>query len=394
MAIIKKFREIVVSERKTIQPDSDFIKNLKENGGSTIKKCMQCATCSVVCTLSTEEFGFPRKQLLMAQWGLKDQLLKDPSPWLCFYCGECSQKCPRKANPGEMMMSIRRFLTTHYDFTGLSNLMYKSAFWEFGILAALAAIIILLFTVPSNFGFGLLNNSGPAALTTVMLDKFAPVDIVDVGDRIMAVVLALLLLINAARMFSGLTNGDKIPLKYYISQIPDFIIQGVTQKRWGECKENEATTNWIRHLLLVIGYVTIFSLVVVFLPIFQVNDNSLHWTSYLGYYATTFLLISTAWMVYDRITKKQGMHEFSHLSDWLFPIMLFLAALTGILLHIFRVNNMPLPTYYTYMIHLAIVVPMLIVEVPFGKWGHLLYRPIAIYVAAVRSKAAKDLVLN
>ena len=67
-----------MSDRNLIQPDLDFIVSLKKNGGSTIKKCMQCATCSVVCTLSNEEFGFPRKQLLMAQWGLKDQLLKDP----------------------------------------------------------------------------------------------------------------------------------------------------------------------------------------------------------------------------------------------------------------------------------------------------------------------------
>ena len=379
-----------MSERSLIQPDPEFIRNIKDNGGNTIKICMQCATCSVVCSLSNQEFGFPRKQLLMAQWGLKDQLVKDPGPWLCFYCGECSKRCPRQANPGEMLMSIRRYLTSLYDFTGLSKLMYKSAFWELGVLAALAAVIVLLFTIPNNFGFGLLNNSGPAALSTVMLEKFAPIDVIDWGDRIMAVTLALLLLTNAARMFIGLTRDEKIPFRFYLSQIPNFIVQGLTQKRWKECNETEATTNWIRHLLLVIGYATMFTLVVVFLPWFQVKDSTLHWTTFLGYYATGFLLISTAWIIYDRITKRTGMHEFSHLSDWLFPILLFLSALSGILLHVFRVSDMPMPTYYFYMIHLAIVVPMLIVEVPFGKWSHLLYRPVALYVAAVKSKAAKE----
>lgn len=383
-----------MSERNLIQPDVEFISSLKKNGGTTIKKCMQCATCSVVCSLSYEEFGFPRKQLLMAQWGLKEKLLKDPGPWLCFYCGECSKKCPRQANPGEMMMAIRRYLTSFYDFTGISGLMYRSAIWEIGILAFLMAVIISLFTLPDNFGFGLLSQSGSAPLTTVMLEKFAPIDVVDWGDRIMAAALALLLFTNAARMFSWLTKEDRIPLNYYISQIPYFITQGLTQKKWKECNETEATINWIRHLLLVIGYATVFTLVVVFLPWFQVKDNSLHWTSFLGYYATIFLLISTAWMIIDRITKRTGMHEFSHLSDWLFPILLFLSALTGILLHIFRISNMPLETYYLYMIHMAIVVPMLIVEVPFGKWGHLLYRPIALYVAAVKTKALKELALN
>jgi len=380
-----------VNERNQIQPDLEFITSLKKNGGSTIKKCMQCATCSVVCTLSNEDFGFPRKQLLMAQWGLKDRLLKDPGPWLCFYCGECTKKCPRKANPGEMMMSIRRYLTSFYDITGLSKLMYRSAYWELGILAALATAIILLFTIPDNFGFGLLNNSDSSAFSTVTMERFAPIDVVDWGDRIMAGVLGLLLLTNAARMFSMMTKDDKIPFRFYLSQVPFFIVQGITQKRWKECNESEATINWIRHLMLVIGYGTVFTLVVIFLPWFQVKDNSLHWTSFLGYYATVFLLTSTVWMIYDRLTKRTGMHEFSHLSDWLFPILLFLSALTGILLHIFRISDMPLQTYYTYMIHLAIVVPMLIVEVPFGKWGHLLYRPIALYVAAVKSKAAKEL---
>jgi hypothetical protein len=30
---------------------------------------------------------------------------------------------------------------------------------------------------------------------------------------------------------------------------------------------------------------------------------------------------------------------------------------------------------------------MLVVEVPFGKWSHLLYRPLALYLAAVQARA-------
>jgi hypothetical protein len=157
--------------------------------------------------------------MLWAQWGLKDKLLKDPGPWLCFYCGDCSSKCPRKGNPGETMMALRRYLTSLYDWTGLSRLMYSSVYWEAGILAFFASIIVLLFTLPNNFGFGLLYSSGSAPLSTVMLDKFAPVDIVDWGDRIMAVILGLLLLSNAARMFSGLTRGEKLPVSLYLTQL-------------------------------------------------------------------------------------------------------------------------------------------------------------------------------
>jgi len=56
-------------------------------------------------------------------------------------------------------------------------------------------------------------------------------------------------------------------------------------------------------------------------------------------------------------------------------------------LHLLRMGGLPLLTYYTYVIHLAVAVPMLVVEVPFGKWAHLLYRPLAMYLTAVKEKA-------
>ncbi|MGA8183730.1 MAG: 4Fe-4S dicluster domain-containing protein [Terriglobia bacterium] len=378
-----------MAEKLLVQPDPEFIKDVMASGAHDLKKCFQCATCSTVCTLSDGGFAFPRKQMLEVQWGLKDKLMEDPGPWLCFYCGECSKNCPRKANPGETMMALRRYLTAEYDWTGLSRLMYRSAFWEVGILALVSAIIVALFTLPQNFGFGLLSRSGPEALSSVMLSKFAPVGLVDLGDRVLLVLLSFFLLTNAARMFYRLTRGQGIPAHLYLKYLPHLILQAATQKRWKECKESEATRNWVRHLLLVTGYVTMFTLVVVFLPWFQVDGSSVHWTSYLGYYATAVLVGATVWMLVDRIRRHGEMYEYSHLSDWLFPILLFLTAATGIGLHVLRVNDFAMATYVMYTVHMAIAVPMLAVEVPFGKWAHLLYRPLAIYVAAVRREAAE-----
>lgn len=371
------------------QPDTEFIDALVASGAHDFKKCFQCATCSAVCTLSNDGSAFPRKQMIQAQWGLKDKLLTDPGPWLCFYCGECSKNCPRKANPGETMMALRRFLTAEYDWTGLSRLMYRSAFWEIGILALVSAIIVALFMLPQSFGFGLLSRSGPAPLSNVMLGKFAPVALVDMGDRVLVAVLGFFLMTNAARMFYYLTRDQKIPAGLYLTCLPQLILHAATQKRWHECRDSEATKNWIRHLLLVTAYATMFTLVVVFLPWFQLDNSSIHWTSFLGYYAAAVLIGATIWMLIDRIRQHGEMYQFSHLSDWLFPILLFLTAATGIGLHVLRVNDYAMATYVMYTAHMAIAVPMLAVEVPFGKWAHLLYRPLAIYVAAARKEAAK-----
>jgi hypothetical protein len=43
-----------------------------------------------------------------------------------------------------------------------------------------------------------------------------------------------------------------------------------------------------------------------------------------------------------------------------------------------------------YVVHLMIAVPMLVIEVPFGKWAHLAYRPLAKYLVAVREAARQE----
>ena len=37
-----------------------------------------------------------------------------------------------------------------------------------------------------------------------------------------------------------------------------------------------------------------------------------------------------------------------------------------------------------------ILIPMLVVEVPFSKWSHLAYRPMAIYFANLKEKARSN----
>ena len=49
--------------------------------------------------------------------------------------------------------------------------------------------------------------------------------------------------------------------------------------------------------------------------------------------------------------------------------------------------NFPNVSYYISIIHLMIAIPMLVVDVPFGKWSHFLYRPLATYLSAVKLKA-------
>jgi len=361
---------------------------MKHYGGDTVTECFNCGNCTAICALSENDVTFPRQFIRYMQLGLTDQMKGSLDPWLCYYCGDCSETCPRESEPGELMMAARRWLTSMYDWTGISRLMYRHESWELGILILCSLVVLALFVLPADFGFRLLAGH-PEARDTVMLQHFTPSHIVHWADIILAFGLGFFLLSNAARMTMWVMKGSSPPLSAWIIEVKEGVLHLLTQMRWSKC-ESSMAVHWVRHIFLVTGYATMFILVVIFLPWFQVDDTGFHWTSLLGYYATVTLGVVSWWILADRISKKDQIHKFSHLSDWLFPILLLLTAITGILMHIFRLVDLAMPTYVMYTIHLMVAVPMLIIEVPFGKWAHLFYRPLAMYLLAVKAHERKS----
>jgi len=352
-------------------------------GGRDVTACMNCGNCTVTCPQSTESASFPRKIIHLLQVGLKDRLRESLEPWLCYYCGECSETCPRDANPGETMMAARRYLTSQYDWTGLGRKFYSSPAWEITAVILVGLSVVLLF---SFF-------HGPVVTERVELNTFAPVKWVELGDWVMGGALAFLLLINACRMYRLVMRSEKernIPVSLLVREVGTFLAHFAVQKKWRECKGD--VSRWLKHFLLMTGYATMLVLVVVFLRWFQTDEFVPFYypTRLFGYYATAVLLYVSADFLIGRLKKRGQIHKFSEVSDWLFLLLMFLTALTGILVHGFRLAGLPLATYYSYVIHLAIAVPFLLVEVPFGKWAHILYRPLAVYLATVKTRSAES----
>ncbi len=359
--------------------DPKLLSEVRKFGEFDVTGCFNCGSCTVKCNLSKDSPTFPRKSMRHVIMGLKDHLNSSLEPWLCYYCGDCSKTCPRQAEPGEAMMTLRRYLTSQYDWTGLASKFYRSVAWEIGAILLVAAFVLALGVM----------FTGPMVTDRVELNTFAPVEKVHLFDVGMGAVLSFFIISNAFNMFRLTMYKDKslkIPISLYFTQLKELIVHAATQKRFRECTTSD---RWIKHWLLVIGYGTMFILVVVFLSWFQ-TDNIYpiyHPQRWLGYIATIILVVFTVDILYGRLKKREEIHRFSHLSDWLFPILLFLTAVTGILVHLFRYMSLPLPTYYIYAIHMAIAVPMLVVEVPFGKWSHLVYRPLAVYFQSIKDKA-------
>lgn len=356
-------------------PDTGLHTELARFGARDMDACMQCGNCSASCPLSEGHEPFPRQIYRYLQLGLRERLLASPVPWLCYYCGECNTDCPRGAEPAETMMAARRWLTAQYDWTGLAKKLYLSEKWEIGALSGVALFIVLLFVF----------FHGPVITDRVAVNTFAPVLWIEIGDLVMAAVLSAFLLSNAFRMYWFIMAGTRVPPGLYFLEAKSFILHFATQKRWRKCSEDK--TRWLKHFLLVTGYMTMMTLIIGCIRWFQVDDTSWHFTSIFGYYATAVLLYLTVDMFFSRLKKKETIHRFSEPTDWLFLVLLFFTTLSGILMHIVRMAGWPMGTYVMYVIHLAIAVPMLVIEVPFGKWSHLFYRPLAIFLTRVRERA-------
>lgn len=376
--------------------DPNLKNEVKKYGIKDADKCYQCGLCTGVCPLSTNDESFPRKMVRYVQLGLKDKLLASPEPWLCYYCGECSDFCPRGANPGETMMGLRRYLTAQYDWTGFSKRFYTSKTFEIVSIVGFALLI--------GLGFLLFANTNPD-LEKARLSSFVSTHVIEFLDLAMAAILASLLLSNVYRM-AKFQMGDllqKIPLSMYLSEIKELIVHFITQKRFSKCHDQR---QWFIHLLIMTSYCFIFFLVVVLLsgiggllPAFQTDEVRpiYHPYNLIGYYATFGLLYGTTYAIIGRLRKDRAPYKHTHSTDWVFLILLWLTAFTGILIHIFRsigATGLPTLTYVMYALHIMVAVPMLVFEVPFAKWSHLAYRPVTIVLTNVKKKYEESLRLG
>ena len=377
----------------------ELLLNLKKFGVEDAAACFNCGNCTAVCSLSSESVPFPRKVIRYLQLGLKDKLYESPEPWLCYYCGDCSETCPRQANPGEVMMGLRRYLTALYDWTGISRLFYTSKVFEVFAILVVAALV----------GLGFYFFHGPMLTDRVALNVFAPNTVIEILDLIMLVVLSFFLLTNAYRMFKAvmgdptqypaLTFAEKqqvqnrlvhgVPVSIYLSEAKEFVVQFFTQKKFAACGTASQKAQWINHLLIMTGYSIVFALVVVGIRWFQRDEIYPLWhpIRILGYYATFAILYGTTIAMRGRLKKSKTVYAHSHSSDWAFLILLWLTTFTGILIHAGRLLELPMATYAIYVIHMMIAVPMLVIEVPFAKWTHQLYRPLILYLMKVKQRA-------
>jgi quinone-modifying oxidoreductase subunit QmoC len=367
--------------------DPSLLDEIKTYGAVSPEACFNCGNCTAICPLTDDEHPFPRGTVRLLQMGLRDRLLENTDPWLCYYCGDCTRTCPKGAEPAETMMAARRWLTAQYDRSGLGAELYTSERAVFRLIARYVLLTLIVFVI-----YHLITGFDRIVTARVELNTFAPVMLVWAFVLVHFTLLAMRLGTNAwnmaRRIMRSTAETVSIPVSVYASEFKTFVVHFLTQKRWRDCNETDRS-RWLKHVLLVSGYVTMLVLVVPLLWWFQ-TDNIYplyHPQRWLGYYATIALVYGASEILIGRYRKREEIHRFSHPTDWLFPSFILVGAVTGILVHIFRYAGWAWPTYIIYVIHLMAMFAMLDTEVGIGKWTHLVYRPLALYLEAVKRRA-------
>jgi nitrate reductase gamma subunit len=112
--------------------------------------------------------------------------------------------------------------------------------------------------------------------------------------------------------------------------------------------------------------------------------------SLLVWYSGLAIIVGGGSMSLRRLFKSAESSKFSHPSDWLFVGMLFLIGVSMLATHFANVAYGPAdPLLGTlYRVNIAIETVWIILVVPFTKWIHIFFRPLAVYFQHVKREAA------
>lgn len=368
-----------MADKYLIEPDSNFIKEVMNQGGESLKKCYQCASCSVACTISPDNKPFPRKEMIAASWGLKDRLIADHDIWLCHQCGDCSTLCPRDAKPGDVIAAIRSVAIKEYATPKfMSDLVNDPK--KLPILFAIPTVIFIvlgLLTTLLDFTPGGDEVVHSHFFSTWLVDLiFIPL----AGFVVAVFALGLKRFITDMHenaLQSGKTDKKTIDPAGFIQALIRVIPNILKHKKFSDCIENKERST--SHMMVLYAFIALFIVTNIFfvvLYVFQIHGpysqlNPVKWLANIGGVA---LVIGALMMIKERMAKTD---QVSSYKDWYLLGLVLGLGVTGMLTEMTRLADAAFLSYALYFIHLIFVFN-LFAFLPFSKLAHLVYRTVAL----------------
>ena len=377
-----------MSDRVILDADLKFVQGVIKAGGQDLKKCYQCSTCTVVCPLTPEGAPFPRKEMINAQWGIKDKLIKSMDPWLCFHCNDCSDQCPRGAKPGDVMAAIRNMVIAN---VAVPSFLGKALQSVGGALGLLLIPIILIGAVILG-----LNGTEMSFLDKPVIDFHAnmisqvAIELLFIPAFFFGIITGILgirnLLKGLKEDYPPTENGETL-----INALIGTVKEILSHNKFRECGIN-ANRN-IAHMLLFYAFGGLLVTTAGVTTIYYVNKFAVmagyaapltatplpffHPIKLIGNLsalaAAIGILLITGRRLFSQTIGK------SVAFDWIFILNVLLIVATGILAQTVRLAGSNV-AYFIYYCHLCLVF-FLFAFMPHSKFGHMFYRATALVYA-------------
>lgn len=357
---------------QVLRPDLDFVKGVIAAGGESLKKCYQCATCSVVCNVTPDQRPFPRKEMIWAQWGLKEKFIGNPDVWLCHQCNDCTAYCPRGATPGEVLGAIRKQTIQQYSAPGFMVNLTNSRKFMFFLFLLPAVLLAVIISATGHFGIP----EGEIVFTKFL--PVLPIQLTFTPALLFGIVVGIL---GMKKFWSDMKKANNVTSGDLQGSIMATIKDVVSHDKFKKCDISKG--RYTSHLLVFYSFVALAittAIGALYIDILHIESpfSFGHGTpvKILGNLGAIAILAGTALMINNRFKNAEKVGIGSYF-DWLLIGIIGVVGVSGFLAQLLRIAGVAGLAYPMYFIHLVFVFSLFI-YLPYSKLAHLFYRGAAM----------------
>ncbi len=381
--------------------DPHLLADLQRLGAPDVSACVSCGNCTAICPLADNDGTFPRRLVRYGVVGLREELLSSKELWTCYHCAKCSESCPQQADPGAYMAAARRYAVASYDPTGVARVLALSP------VASLLTLLVLAAGFASILSVG----HGPASHARLDLFGFVPDATIHWTGIAVMVIVFLVALLGLGSMVRAVARREGVHGRELVTGRRGWahglraaydaaLVESLGQRRYREdCSEGAPEPwyrrRWIAHALTMWGFLgllaaTILDYALALLGVRATGTPEPVWypVRLLGTLAGIAMLIGVSTLILNRARRVTTSVTHSEPGDWLLLSLLWLVGASGLGTEIaLYVGGGPAWGYGVFVAHVTLALELLIL-VPFMKFAHVLYRPLALFFHSLARAAA------
>jgi hypothetical protein len=286
------------------------------------------------------------------------------------------------------MAAARRYAVASYDRTHLGYMLATSRLFAVVFVAALIGLL-------ATFMYSV---HKPVDGSTLAFFEFVPNGVVhNLGIVVMAV-MGVAALVGVIEMVRRVLRGPKPTIRkaadaavYAVGT--ESLAQTRFRKDCADATDSRPwySQRWFIHFATMWGFLGLLGATVAdygldLLGVKATGTAVPIWypVRLLGTLAGLGLVYGTSVLIARRLRKSDRSSAHSTTSDWTFLGLLWIAGVTGFVLELgLYLPSAPAWGYPMFLVHVAVAMALVLL-VPFGKFAHVIYRPVALFALKLR----------